>query len=91
MFPKTLDDADVLYYTPKGDFGMIYYTAGEEFDAIAYLAVCKYPNTQNEYYLFQVNERFEVIGDSPWSSIDECMRVASASHSDDIVWIGADE
>ena len=29
MFPSTLDNAEVIYYTPKGDYGKMYYTNGE--------------------------------------------------------------
>lgn len=89
MFPKILDNAVVLYYTPKDDFGTIYYDTGEVLDYVRYLAICKYPNTANAYYLFRVNDRFEVIGDSLWDNIDECMGVALSSHGGNILWIEA--
>lgn len=90
MFPKILDNAEVLYYTAKGDFAMVYYDTGEVFDYVKYLAICKYPNTANAYYLFLVNDSYKVIGDSLWDSIDECMSVAKLSYSGNIFWIETD-
>ena len=42
MFPNTLDNAKVLYYTD-----------GKVADYIKYLAICKYQNRKEEYYLFR--------------------------------------
>ena len=89
MFPKILDNAEVLYYTVRDDFGAIHYVAGEVFDSVKYLAICKYPNTANAYYLFQVNDGYEVIGDSLLDTIDECMSAAKSSYSGNIFWIEA--
>lgn len=90
MFPKILDNAEVLYYTVKDDFGEIYYSTGEAFDVVKYLAICKYPNTENAYYLFQVNDSYEVIGDFLLDTTDECMRVAKSFYSGNIFWIEAE-
>ena len=87
MFPNTLDNAKVLYYTPKDDFGEIYYTDGKVADYIKYLAICKYQNRKEEYYLFRCDENFEVVEDSVWNSIEECMGVANASYNGNIIWI----
>ena len=51
MFPKILDGADVLYYTPYDNFGEIYWDNGEIAHYVKYLAICVYPNKNNEFYL----------------------------------------
>lgn len=76
MFQNTLDNAKVLYYTD-----------GNVADYIKYLAICKYQNRKEEYYLFRCDENFEVVGDSVWNSIEECMGVANASYNGNIIWI----
>ena len=40
MFPKILDGADVLYYTPYDNFGEIYWDNGEIAHYVKYLAIC---------------------------------------------------
>ena len=47
MFPKILDGADVLYYTPYDNFGEIYWDNGEIAHYVKYLAICVYPNKNN--------------------------------------------
>ena len=76
MFQNTLDNAKVLYYTD-----------GKVADYIKYLAICKYQNRKEEYYLFRCDENFEVVGDSVWNSIEECMEVANTSYNGNIIWI----
>lgn len=90
QFPKTLDDAEVLFFTPKDDFGEVYYATGEVADYIKYMAICRYEGVKEEYYLFRCDENYEVVSDSVWGSIDECMEVANSSHGGDILWIKAD-
>ena len=46
MFPKILDGADVLYYTPYDNFGEIYWDNGEIAHYVKYLAICVYPNNK---------------------------------------------
>ena len=46
MFPDKLDNAKVLYYTPKGDYGAMYYDTGEVAAYFEYLAICKYENAR---------------------------------------------
>lgn len=87
MFPKALDGATVLYFTEKGNYGKILYTTGEVAAYIHYLAICKYEN-DNAYYLFDCDSHFEVVGDSVWNSIEECMSVAASSHEEhSIAWL----
>lgn len=88
-FPKMLDNAKVLYYTPKDDYGKIYYTGGGVADEIGYLAICKYENDEEAYYLFRCDDRFEVVQDSVWKSIEECMSVAASSYQRNVTWIAA--
>ena len=52
MFPDTLDNAKVLYFTPRGDYGIRTLTDGNEWFRVSYLAICKYGNLK-EYYLFE--------------------------------------
>ena len=85
-FPKMLDNASVLYHTPKNCYGEIYYTTGELAENIHYLAICKYEN-DTSYYLFGCNADQEVVSDSPWGSVEECMCVAKSSYNCAISWI----
>lgn len=87
MFPKMLDGAEVLYYTPYDDFGQICWDNGEIAHYVKYLAICKYPNKNNEFYLFRCDDQYEVVGDSLWESIEICMGVANSSHGGEILWV----
>ncbi len=87
MFPDILDGAQVLYYTSYDDFGEIYWGNGEIAHFVKYLAICKYLNRSNEFYLFCCDEQYEVVGDSLWDSIEMCMGVANSSHGGEIIWI----
>lgn len=88
MFPTEIDGAKVLYYTPQDNYGAIKYPNGEIADYFRYLAICRYSN-EEQYYLFRCNEEYEVVSDSVWDSIDECMKVAASSYRENIVWIHA--
>ena len=85
MFPDLLDGAKVLFYSPKGDYGIISDTEGNMVSYIKYLAICKYSNSV--YYLFRCNEKYEVETDSLWSSVEKCMNVASSLCDKKISWI----
>lgn len=85
-FPKMLDNASVLYYTPENCYGEVYYKTGELAEQIRYLAICKYEN-DTSYYLFGCNADQEVVSDSLWESADECMCVAQSSYNCAISWI----
>jgi len=85
-FPEILNNAHVLYFTPQASYGTVCFTTGEIADTICYLAICKYEN-DNTYYLFGCDADYEVVSDSPWGSVEECMRVASSSYACDISWI----
>lgn len=74
MFPETLDDAKVLYFTDKGDYGTVNYTNGEISDYICYLAVCAY-DKDDSYYLFCCDENKEVVFDYLCDTIEECMNI----------------
>ncbi len=86
MFPKSLDGAEVLYHSQKAEFGTVKETTEKILDYISYLAICKYADTSGEYYLFDVNENYEVIGDTVFESTETCMRIADASYSSNIIW-----
>ena len=45
-----------------------------------------YDNGKIEYYLFHCNNKFEVIADYLFDSIEECMNMANRSKKE-IVWI----
>ena len=85
MFPTEIDGAKVLYYTPQDNYGAIKYPNGETADYFRYLAICRYSNDE-QYYLFCCNEQREVVSDSVWNSIGECMNVATTSYKENIVW-----
>lgn len=86
IFPKFLDEAKVLYFSPQGNYGEVCFTTGEIADHICYLAICKYQD-DNSYYLFGCNAHFEVVCDSPWGCIEECMHIATTSYEKGIYWI----
>ena len=88
MFPTKLDDAEVLYYTPKDYYGTLQYPNGEISDYYRYLAICKYPDSK-EYYLFCCDENFEVVFDWIDRSVKDCMRMAASSYKENIIWIQA--
>ncbi len=85
MFPSVLDNAKVLYYTSKDNYGVIRWPDGETADAYGYLAICKYENDEN-YYLFCCDANYEVVTDAAWESIEKCIQVASA-YKENIAWI----
>ena len=87
MFPKVLDGAIVLYYTSYDDFGEIYWDTGEIAYYVKYLAICKYPNANNEFYLFMCDDQYEVVGDPLWERLEICMDASNSFHGDDILWI----
>ena len=66
----------------KGNYGSVSYDKKIEY--IHYLAICSYDN--NEYYLFHCNNKFEVIADYLFDSIEECKSMASKCKKD-IVWV----
>lgn len=85
MFPMELDGAEVLLYTPQGNYGSINYPNGDIADHYCYLAICKY-SEDNRYYLFCCNENYEVVSDWMDSSIEKCMKVAALSYKENIIW-----
>lgn len=85
MFPSSLDDAKVLYYTQEDDYGAIKYPNGEIADSYRYLAICKYEN-DDSYYLFCCNEDYEVVNDALWENVEKCMSIAY-SYKENIKWI----
>lgn len=87
MFPKILDGAEVLYYTPNNNYGEVYWDNGEIAHYIKYLAICKYPNHDDEFYLFCCDECYDVVADSLWNSIEMCMSAANSSNGNQILWI----
>lgn len=49
-------------------------------DSICYLAICRYETER--YYLFSCDDQMDVVGDSLWSSVEECMEVARSSYGE---------
>ena len=84
MFPKELDGAKVLYYAPQDDYGAIRYPDGEIADKFRYLAICKYAKDEG-YYLFCCDEKYDVVSDWLYTSIEECMESASR-YKENIIW-----
>lgn len=86
MFPNELDGAKVLFYTEKEDFGTVNYPNGEICDYITYLAICTYPNASKDYYLFYCDDKYEVITDNLFNSLEDCKKCAEVRKKD-IFWI----
>ncbi|WP_339001989.1 hypothetical protein [Fusobacterium animalis] len=80
MFPNVLDGAFVYFYTQKGNYGSVFYDNGK-IEYIYYLAICSY---NNQYYLFHCNDKFEVIADYLFDSIEECKSIASKNKKDKV-------
>ena len=85
MFPDKLDNAKVLFFTSRGDYGTRYLTNGEEWFHACYLAICQYEDSP-EYYLFECNEDFEVESDYDCESAEACMALAENLSSRKIEW-----
>ena len=81
MFPNVLDGAFVYFYTQKGNYGSVFYD-NRKIEYIYYLAICSYDN--NQYYLFHCNNKFEVIADYLFDSIEECKSIASKNKKDKV-------
>ena len=81
MFPNILDNATVYFYTQKWDYGSVSYDNGK-MECVHYLAICSYDN--KEYYLFHCNDKFEVIADYLFDSIEECKSIASKNKKDKV-------
>jgi hypothetical protein len=88
MFPKELDGAKVLFFTPRDNYGTIEFSTGGIAAYIHYLAICKYENDYR-FYLFSCDEEFNVEGDTLLNSVEECMSVSTSSYGKDIHWIKA--
>ena len=82
----------LAYYTThcKIVMGLCATPRGKIADYIRYLAICKYEN-DTRYYLFGCNAEYEVVSDSPWHSIEQCMLVAKNSYDRIISWIAMNE
>ena len=85
MFPNYLDGARVRYYTKENHFGIVDYNNGEKIISIHYLAICSYANEQG-FYLFFCDEKYNVVSDYFFDSVEECKKVAKKS-KENIVWI----
>ncbi len=84
-FPRELDNAKVLYYTDKGDFGAVYWAGGQAVaDYVSYLAICAYPN-DTAVYLFHCDENLEVVADDCLDSIERCLQVGRDINPN-VVW-----
>ena len=84
MVPIQLDGATVLYYTFQDDYGYSIFPNGKIADRYRYLAICQY-SKDDEYYLFCCTENYEVVNDSVWESVEECMEIAR-KYKENIVW-----
>ena len=87
IFPDTLDNATVLYFTPKGDYGDLFNEDGTAAAHFSYLAICKYDGDSG-FYLFKCNENFEVETDDLFNTIEECMQAETTGsiEPNDIHW-----
>lgn len=76
-FPKTIDGANVLFHTDRGQFDPVCFVGGSIANIVSYLAVCKYDN-DNVYYLFHLNDDLEVVADDCFDSIEQCKKLAGS-------------
>jgi hypothetical protein len=85
--PSELDGAKVILHTDNkksNDYGFVIYEDHEE--VVTALAIAKYDNDEN-YYLFDCNLDWEVIGDTLHSAIDDAKSCAEISKKlDVIIW-----
>ena len=86
IFPDALDNAMVLFFTPKGNYGDLFNKDGTVAAHYSYLAICKYFD-DNSFYLFMCNEDFEVETDAVFDTIDECMRAKKGNDGGEIRWV----
>jgi len=84
LFPATIDSANVLVYSNKGNYGKVKYTSGDLYDRISYFSICQYPG-DSQFYLFALNDKYEVVSDWLLISTDQAKEVASRFYSS-IVW-----
>ena len=85
MFPNYLDGARVRYYTNEDHFGIVDYNNGEKIISIHYLTICSYANEEGFYLLF-CDEKYNVVSDYFFDSVEECKEVAKKS-KENIEWI----
>ncbi len=86
IFPDTLDNAMVLFFTPKGNYGEMFNDDGTIAAHYSYLAICKYFD-DNSFYLFMCNEDFAVETDAVFDTINECMRAKKGNDGGEIRWV----
>ena len=86
IFPDALDNAMVLFFTPKGNYGDLFNEDGTVAARYSYLAICKYYD-DNSFYLFMCSEDFEVETDEVFDTIDECMRAKKGNDGGEIRWV----
>jgi len=84
VFPEKIGGAKVLYYTDKDDFGVVANADGSDAENICYLAICQYDHDPG-YYLFLCNEKYEVVSDDLWDSVEQCFELARY-RKDRIIW-----
>ena len=87
MFPDYLDGARVLEYTDRGHYGFV--TDFNEDDLpiekeICYYAIAQYEKYLDSFYIFSVDDSFEVIGDACLWTLEMCKNCANLP--EDIVW-----
>ena len=89
MFPMYLDNAKVLEYTIKGNYGYVETVDNGEIikkEKIVYYAITKYDN-DNVYYTFGCNESFEVISDFVWEDVSEAEEGLPKTIGQEIIWL----
>lgn len=83
-FPALIDSADVIFYSNERDYGKVRYSSGLLYDRISSFAICQYPG-DSQFYLFALNDKYEVVSDWLLISADQAKEVAS-SFCSSIVW-----
>ena len=70
-----IDGAKVIRLSKKGLYGNVNYKTEMKVIEIEYVAICQYENN-DEYYLFACDEKFNVLGDSVYESLDDARNAA---------------
>ena len=76
MFPDYLDGAKVLEYTDRGHYGFVTYCDANgtptKQEIICYYAIAQYEKYLDSFYIFSVDDSFEVIGDGCLWTLEMC-------------------
>ena len=75
--PKKIDGAEVLCFTiGEQNFGVCQVKNSGEQLSIKALAICTYPDSKDEFYLFACDDKWDVVADLWYSDLNEAQKDA---------------